>query len=86
MRTFIVFCYFYLNFDLFYELLLNWTSSSGRELLCSVILVVDDRSYNELDMMVAPGNIVKLYIPASDDYKPVLTDDPRPTQPSQWEK
>ena len=51
--------------------------------MCSVILVVDDRSYNELDMMVAPGNIVKLYIPASDDYKPVLTDDPRPTQPSQ---
>ena len=63
---------------------LGWCS--GRELLCSVILVVDDRSYNELDMMVAPGNIVKLHIPASDDYKPLLTDDPRPAQPSQSEK
>ena len=54
--------------------------------MCAVILVVDDRSYNELDMMVAPGNIVKLHIPASDDYKPLLTDDHRPTQPSQSEK
>ena len=44
--------------------------------LCSVILVVDDRSYNELDMMVAGGDIVWLHIPARDDYKPLLTDDP----------
>ena len=40
--------------------------------LCSVILVVDDRSYNELDMMVAGGDIVKLHIPSSHDYKPLL--------------
>ena len=65
---------------------LSLPSSSRVSSLCSVILVVDDRSYNELDMMVAPGNIVKLHIPASDDYKPLLTDDPRPAQPSQSEK